>query len=59
MIERLIPKYPTFLVIGLAIVVSGLFILVAGRDVLISIWVDKLFDGETEAGLFKAAQTAE
>ena len=59
MIERLIPKYPTFLIIGLAIVVSGFFILVAGREVLISIWVDKLFDGESDTGLFKAAQTAE
>lgn len=59
MIERLIPKYPAFLTLGLIIVVSGLFILLAGRDVLISVWVDKLFDGETEDGLFKAAQTAE
>ena len=59
MIERLIPKYLTFLIIGLAIVVSGFFILVAGREVLISIWVDKLFDGESDTGLFKAAQTAE
>ena len=59
MIERLIPKYPAFLTLGLVIVVSGLFILLAGRDVLISVWVDKLFDGETGDGLFKAAQTAE
>ena len=59
MIERLIPKYPAFLTLGLVIVISGLFILLAGRDVLISVWVDKLFDGETGDGLFKAAQTAE
>ena len=59
LIERLIPKYPTFLVIGLVIVVSGMFLLLGARDVLISVWVDKLFDGESETGLFKAAQTAE
>ena len=59
MINRLIPNYPAFLTIGLLIVVSGLFVLLAGRDILISIWVDKLFDGNTEDGLFKAAQTAE
>ena len=59
MIERLIPKYPTFLIIGLVIVVSGLFVLMAGRDVLISVWVDKFFDGETDQGFFKVAQTAE
>lgn len=41
------------------IVVSGLIILLAGRDVLISVWVNKLFDGESDDGLFKAAQTAE
>ena len=40
MIERLIPKYPTFLVIGLVIVAVGLFVLLVGRDVLISVWVD-------------------
>ena len=59
MIERLIPKYPTFLIIGLVIVVAGVFMLMGGRDVLISVWVDKLFDGETNEGLFKAVQTAE
>ena len=59
MINRLIPNYPAFLTIGLLIVVSGLFVLLAGRDILISIWVDKLFDGNTDDGLFKAAQTAE
>ena len=45
--------------IGLLIVLSGLFVLLAGRDILISIWIDKLFDGNTSDGLFKAAQTAE
>jgi len=40
-------------------VVSGLFVLLAGRDILISIWIDKLFDGTSDEGLFKAAQTAE
>lgn len=59
LINRLIPNYPTFLTIGLVIVLSGLFVLLAGRDILISIWVDKLFDGNTDDGLFKAAQTAE
>ena len=59
MINRLIPNYPTFLTIGLLIVVSGLLVLLAGRDILISIWVNKLFDGTSDEGLFKAAQTAE
>ena len=58
LIDRLIPKYPTFLTNGLVIVLSGLFILLAGRDILISVWVDKLFDGDRD-GLFEAAQTAE
>ena len=38
---------------------SGLFVLFAGGDILISIWVDKLFDGNSSDGLFQAAQTAE
>ncbi len=59
LIERFIPKYPTFLVIGLVLAVTGLLMRMAGRDVLISVWVDKLFDGESGDGLFKAAQTAE
>ena len=59
MIERLIPKYPVFLVTGLLIVVSGLFLLMAGRDALIAIWVDQFFDGDAQGGLFQAAQTAE
>ena len=59
MIERLIPKYPSFLITGLLIVASGFFILVVARDVLIAFWVDKFFDGDTQRGLFQAAQTAE
>lgn len=59
MIERLIPKYPAFLFTGLLIIVSGLFLLVAGRDALITIWVDKFFDGDTQGGFFQAVQTAE
>ena len=59
MIERLIPKYPAFLVTGLLIIVSGLFLLMVGRDALIAIWVNKFFDGDTQGGLFQAAQTAE
>ena len=59
LINRLIPNYPTFLTIGLLIVVSGLFVLLAGRDILISIWVNKLFDGTTDDGFFKTAQIAE
>ena len=59
MIDRLIPKYPSFLVIGLALVASGLFLLTAARDALVVVWVDKFFDGETAEGLFEAAQTAD
>lgn len=59
MIERLIPKYPAFMVIGLLIVASGLFLMTAGRDVLIVVWANKLFDGETDGAVFKAAQTAD
>ncbi len=59
MINRLIPKYPTFLIIGIVIVAVGLFMLLASRDALIAVWVDKFFDGETGDGLFKAAQQAD
>ena len=59
MIERLIPKYPIFLVVGLVLVASGLFLFTAGRDALIAVWVDKLFDSDTNGGLFEAAQTAD
>ena len=57
MIDRLIPKYPSFLIIGLVLVASGLFFMTAGRDVLIAVWVNKFFDGETTDGLFKVSQT--
>lgn len=59
MIEKLIPKYPTFLIVGLVIVASGLFLLTAGRDAVIAVWVTKFFDGETDQGLFKASQIAD
>ena len=58
MIERLIPKYPAFLTIGLVFIVSGLFVLMASQDALIAVWVDKFFEGERD-GLFEASQTAE
>ena len=59
MINRLIPKYPTFMIIGIVIVAVGLFVLLASRDALIAVWIDKFFDGETGDGLFKAAQQAD
>jgi len=59
MIERLIPRYPAFLIIGIVIVASGLFLMTAGRDALIVVWANKLFDGDTDHGLFKASQTAD
>ena len=59
MIDRLIPKYPTFLVLGLVIVASGLFMMTAARDILIGVWADRLFSGDTDGDLFKATQTAD
>ncbi len=59
MIERLIPKYPTFLVLGFIVVASGLFILTAGRDAVIVVWANKFFDGKTDDGLFEASQIAD
>ena len=59
MIERLIPRYPTFLIIGLAIVATGLFLMTAGRGVLIGVWAGKFFDGDTSGNLFEASQTAD
>ena len=59
MIERLIPKYPAFMVIGIAIVAVGLFILLVSRDVVIALWVDKFFDGESAEDLFNTARTAD
>ncbi len=47
MIDRLIPKYLAFL----AIMIPGLFLLLASWDARIAVWVDKYFDGETEEGL--------
>ena len=57
MIQRLIPEYPTFLVLGLVIVASGLLLMTAARDSLIAVWTNKLFDGETQQGVFQASQT--
>ena len=57
MIQRLIPKYLTFLVLGLVIVASGLLLMTAVRDSLIAVWTNKLFDGETQQGVFQASQT--
>ena len=59
MIDRLIPKYPSFLVIGLVMVASGLFLMTAARDSLIVVWTTKFFDGETDQTVFKVTQTAE
>ena len=43
------PRYPAFLITGLIILLAGFFVLLAGRDALIAIWVNKLFDGDTQA----------
>ena len=59
MIEKFIPKYPAFLIIGLAIVASGLFLMTAARDSLILVWATKFFDGDTDQAAFKASQTAD
>ena len=59
MIDRLVPKYPAFLIIGLLIVVSGLFLMTTARDVLIVVWANKLFDGDTDQTVFRASQTAD
>ena len=58
MIDRLVPKYPTFLVVGFLIMGASLLLLTAGRDALIVVWTNKLFDGDTDA-TFKAAQTSD
>ena len=58
MIDRLIPKYPAFLIVGFLIMGASLFLLTAGRDALIVVWANKLFDGDTDS-TFKAAQTAD
>ena len=59
MVERLIPKYPAFLIIGLVMVASGLFMFTAARDALIGVWASKLFGGETDRDLFEVSQTAD
>jgi len=56
LIDRLIPRYPVFLVLGFLIMVSALFFLTAGRDAMIFLWANKLFDGESNETIFKAAQ---
>ena len=58
MIDRLIPRYPAFLVIGLIIVATGVLLLMSSRDALIAVWANKFFDGEID-GLFEASQTAD
>ena len=58
MIDRLIPKYPTFLVLGFLIMGFSLFFLTAGRDALIWVWADRFFDGNLD-GTFEATQTAD
>ena len=49
MIDRLIPRYPTFLIVGFLIVGASLLLLTAGRDALIVVWVNKIFDGDTDS----------
>ena len=58
MIDRLIPRYPTFLIVGFVIMLVSLLLLMTGRDAMIVVWANKFFDGETDA-TFKAAQTAD
>lgn len=59
MIDRLIPKYPAFMLTGIVIVAVGLFMFMVSRDALIAVWVDKLFDGESAEGLFNTARSAD
>ena len=59
MIERLIPKYPAFMVIGMVIVAVGLFVMLVSRDVVIALWVDKFFGGESAGDLSNTARTAD
>ncbi|MCH8185330.1 MAG: hypothetical protein IH862_04435 [Chloroflexi bacterium] len=58
MIDRLIPRYRLFLILGFVVVASCLFVLTAAEDVLIVLWANKLFDGDTGT-TFRAAQTAD
>ncbi|MCH7554062.1 MAG: hypothetical protein IIC82_08710 [Chloroflexi bacterium] len=56
MIDRLIPRYPTFLILGFLVMVSALFALTPARDAMITIWANKLFNGDTDQTIFKATQ---
>ena len=58
MIDRLMPKYALFLIVGFIITGASLLLFTAGRDALIVVWANKLFDGDTGT-TFKAAQTAD
>ncbi len=59
MIDRLIPKYPTFLVVGFLVLVSALFLLTPARDAMIAVWANNFFDGQTDGTLFKTTKTAD
>ncbi len=56
MIDRLAPKYPVFLALGFAVMVFSLFFLTAGRDAMILVWANHLFDGDTGDSIFKTTQ---
>ena len=58
MIDRLIPKYPTFMMVGFLIAGASLLLFTAGRDALIVVWANKLFDGDIDT-TFKVTQTAD
>ncbi len=58
MVDRLIPKYRVFLVLGFGIVAFSLFGLVTSADILIVVWANKFFSGNMDT-TFKAAQTAD
>ena len=58
MIDRLIPRYRLFLVLGFAVVAFSLFVLTAAEDALIVVWANKLFDGDMGT-TFEATQTAD
>ena len=58
MIDRLIPRYRLFLILGFVVVASCLFVLTAAEDALIVVWASKLFDGDAGT-IFRAAQTAD
>ncbi|MEE9285531.1 MAG: hypothetical protein V3V35_07375 [Dehalococcoidia bacterium] len=56
MIDRLIPRYPLFLILGFLFMVFSLFFLTAGRDAMILVWANKLFDGDAGQSIFKTTQ---